>query len=921
LRSLARLSAHRPRFVLVASLLLAALAAVGVSRLHKEEDLLVFLPTRDPDVQRFEAVSRRFGALRVALVGVEVGPGHDVLEADPIAKIAAATSAMRDLTGVDRVVSLTNMTDVVAGPDGAEVMSLVGGPPADAIAHDALKQKVMSRDHAVGTVISADARAALLLIFLAEHAQGRAQSDHIEDRIRETALAKMPGLKLTFGGAPFAARAIYAEAQGDVWRLSPIALGILLLMVLIAFRDPIGVGLTIVSVAYAALLVTGAMGWLGEHWTVATSTLPVILFASGSSYAVHVLGRYYLIRGADSSIDAPAAVSEAIGIVAAPLAIAALTTSVGFFAFIVTDVRPMRAFGVACGAGVLLCWLASLTLVPAVIALLPSRGTKPLRLAWLGEGMVRLWRASERRGLWVLAIAGLLVAGFVPFMLRVRVRMEPRAFFRPGSDPALAEQFLTERFGGATFVQIAVAGDFDEPASLRELARLEDFARAQHGVTQVQSIIAPLRLVSVAMGAGDRLPMTRGQASNLYFFLQGQPEVRSLLSEDRKEVLVHVRLADHAEEVVEALEKYTRERLASAHGWPSRAEVADDIGYILSAAQVPFNPELLHRVAEGVRYRRADVRFVISNRDPTLATDDEELARKQEEIALETIRAADAPALRLDKKGEAELAVERRSPGWRDTWRAAAVHPDDVELAIGNLERALLSAERELALKRAMHDLIDGARVGDLPEVVRARMARSVDDLLGPEATVEQNGTDSPDVIGPAATKLHAEVAGEPVLDRGFSAAVARNQLRSLIVSIVAVFFFLLILFRRVWVALVCLAPALLTLICQMGVMGLSRTNIDLGTSLVAGIATGAGSDFAMHYLWYLRREQSDEVTRTIGPIMALSVALVAVGFFVLGLGRSPVMHLFGGLAGSAMAISALFTCVLLPACLRGRRP
>jgi predicted RND superfamily exporter protein len=895
LRSLARLSADRPRFVLFASLLLAVLAAVGVSRLHKEEDLLVFLPTRDSDVQRFEAVSRRFGALRVALVGVEVAPGHDVLEADPIAKIAAASNALRDLTGVDRVVSLTNMTDVVAGADGAEVTPLVAGPPADAAAHAALKKKVMSRDHAVGSVISPDARAALILVFLAEHAQKDAAADapaRVEDRIRETAVRIMPGLTLTFGGAPFAARAIYAEAQGDVWRLSPIALAVLLLMVLVAFRDPIGVGLTIVSVAYAVLLVTGAMGWLGEHWTVATSTLPVILFASGSSYAVHVLGRYYLIRNADGSIAAPRAMSEAIGIVAPPLAIAALTTSVGFFSFIVTDVRPMRAFGVACGAGVLLCWLASLTLVPAVIALVPTRPARPLRLAWLGEAMVRLWRASERRAWWVLALCVALVAGFLPFMLRVRVRMEPSAFFRKGSDPALAERFLVDRFGGATFVQVAVAGDFDEPASLRELARLEDFARTRNGVTQVQSIIAPLLLVSEAMGAGDRLPMTRGQAENLYFFLQGQPEVRSLLSENRKEVLVHVRIADHAEEVVAALEAYARDRLSSAHGWPSRDDVADDIGYIVAAVPMKVDRDLLRR---------------ITARITAPADTDEELLGKQEEIALDTVMAADAPALRLDEKGAAELAVERRSPGWRELWRAAAVHPDDVDLAIGNLDRALANARRELAIKRALRSIIDDAHLDGLPKVALARMTRSVDDLFGSDGPV-------------AVTKLRAEVAGEPVLDRGFSAAVARNQLRSLVVSIVAVFLFLLVLFKRVWIALMCLAPALLTLICQMGVMGISHTSIDLGTSLVAGIATGAGSDFAMHYLWYLRREGSDEVSRSIGPIMSLSVALVAVGFFVLGLGRSPVMHLFGGLAGSAMAISALFTCILLPACLRGRR-
>jgi predicted RND superfamily exporter protein len=894
-RALATLSARRPLVVLGLTILVGVAAGLGISRVKKEEDLMVFLPTRDPDVQRFQEVCRRFGALRVALVGVEVAEGHDVLEADVIGKIGRASDTIRNLTGVDRVLSLTTIADVVSGEGGAEITTLVAGPPADAAAHEALRQKVLSRDHVVGNVVSADARAALLLVFLAEPKAGQVPAERIEDRIRAAATAELTGLSLTFGGAPFAGRAIYTEAQQDVWRLSPVALAVLLLVVLVAFRDPIGVALTLASVAYALVIVVGAMGWLGEHWTVATSTLPVILFASGSSYAVHVLGRYYLIRTEDREIGGPPAMAEAIGIVAAPLAIAALTTSVGFFSFVVTDVRPMRAFGLACGAGVLLCWVASLTMVPAVIALLPRRRARPLELRWLGDAIVWLWRACERRRGLALFACGLIALLLVPPSLRVRVRMEPRAFFRKGSDPERAERFLVERFGGATFVQVAVKGPFDEPAALRELARLDDYARSLPGVTQVQSIVAPLLLVSDAMGAGKRLPTTPGQARNLYFFLQGAPEVRSLLVEDRKEVLVHVRVAAHAEAVVAALERYAQGRLAAPHGWPSRDEVGEHLALILTRPGRK-SPDL-------AAIKRATRVLDL----PT--TNDEELLRRGDRIAHAAIAAPEAPELRPERKAEVELGVERRTPGWRDAWRAAALHPEDVEVAADALERDLRAARRQLGVERALLAVVEGSGVGELSDAQKNRVLRTLDDLFGADEAA----------VAPAA--LQAEVAGEPVLDRGFSAAVERNQVRSLLIAVGAVLVFLLALFRRWTIAVICMAPALLTLIYQTGLMGLSGASVDLGTSLVAGIATGAGSDFAMHYLWYLRRQDSDEVSRSVGPVMVVSVALVAVGFFVLGLGRSPVMHLFGALAGGAMALSALLSVIVLPAALGGRRP
>ena len=174
---------------------------------------------------------------------------------------------------------------------------------------------------------------------------------------------------------------------------------------------------------------------------------------------------------------------------------------------------------------------------------------------------------------------------------------------------------------------------------------------------------------------------------------------------------------------------------------------------------------------------------------------------------------------------------------------------------------------------------------------------------------------------------LRARIAGEPILDRGFSRSVERNQIRSLLVSIVAVLLMLIGLFRSFTRAFVCMLPSLLTMVVIFGVMGLLHLHIDLGTSLVAGIATGAGSDFAMHYLWYLRSQPADEVSRSVGPVMVVSIVLVSLGFVVLSLGRSPVMRLFGTLAGASMFLAALFTCLLVPALLnkfgsaRGPKP
>jgi predicted RND superfamily exporter protein len=244
--------------------------------------------------------------------------------------------------------------------------------------------------------------------------------------------------------------------------------------------------------------------------------------------------------------------------------------------------------------------------------------------------------------------------------------------------------------------------------------------------------------------------------------------------------------------------------------------------------------------------------------------------------------------------------VDERDPEWQAR-RAELLRAEDAALLPEAAIAARLDdARRDLAIARALPPLRAALA---LPASDEPRLAALLDDLLRPAP---------PEVA--ARAELTGEVAGEPVLARGFSRSVARNLDVSLALSVALVLLLLYALFRSLRDSLVCMFPSLMTLAILFAALGLMGVHIDLGTSLVAGIATGAGSDFAMHYLWYLRRQPAGEVNRTVGPIMAASIVLVSLGFFVLALGRSPVMHLCGTLAALSMFLSALLSCLLLPA-------
>jgi predicted RND superfamily exporter protein len=876
--SVASIAARRPYLTIAIHLGLLVAALFGMRRLDQTDDVLLFLPTGNQDVQTFKEISDTFGALDLALVGIEARKGDDIFAPDVLEKIDAVSRALKNVHGVDRVVSLTTLPDFLPSDQMVQIVPLVDvekGAPRDPAWRKALHDRVMSRDHIVGNFVSRDATATVMLVYFANGV-----SKHtVSTEVREAALKAAGDLRCVFGGGPFAQTAIYDESQADIRKLTPIAALLILAVILVAFRDPVGVALSVFTVAWSSVLVLGFMGFIHEPFTMISGTIPVILFASGSSYAVHVLGRYYA-DGGGYDREAPI---RATNIVAPPVSIAGATTAAGFVSFMAMDILPMRNFGLESAAGVLLCLFSSVTLVPAVITVWPRKSWKPIDTGGMGTRLGKLTDWARRRRVPILAASVILGGLTVRPMLNVDVKIEPSAFFSKDSDPAKAEAFLAERFGGSRFFQIDFAGDMTDPATLIEVERFAEFARTQPGVTQVGSMIIPFTLVNEAMGNGRRLPENRAQATNLLFFLEGDPSMHNLLSSKRDEALVHVRVRGDVQPTMEGLEDYLLHHLHGTPGQPTPADIVERLQWAAKAANLTLAPGAAEK----------GVQATLAAKDPPLGDEPRKLAEK-----LLDGEGGLIPAVTDPEKRKATLDAMLAGDGEKAL--AAISSPEEAAVAwqtFGDQKRALA---RDAAVTAGIQAL-----AANLPPDGLAIARTALADLLPSQP------------IPPSAKPLTARLSGEPLLSRGFSRSVAVNQQRSLIVSLVVVLALMFLLFRSLYLAWVSVLPAALWMAVLFGAMGATHQSIDISTSLVASIATGAGSDFAMHYLWYWKQRSASEAVRFVGPIMVISAVLVSSGFACLALGTSRIMHTFGGLAALAMLGAFGLTFLLVPALLR----
>lgn len=847
-----------PGLLLLLTLVVGVVGLFGASKLKSEEDLLTFLPEADKDVAVFRDVAARFGAMRVALLGVAPKPGHTLFSQDVLSRIDRLSVQIKNTTGVDRVVSPTTINDFVPIEGGVDLALLVPQPiPSDEASLSRIRSRALSQPTIAGNVVSRDGEAGLFLIFIGESVSTQKLASAIE------AMAQKelgPVANLYFGGAPFAGQAIYDDTQRDVQRLVPISLLLFLFVVLSAFRDFLSVLLTVGTVGLSVLFSLGILGLHGDKFTVVMGTLPLVLFASGSQYAIHILGRYALIRSAEPGKTALVAAKEALSIAGPPVIVAALNCCVGFLSFLVMNIGAMRLFGVACCVGIVVCCAFSLSVVPSVVASFQEeRPATEARFVKLGAFLDRLfhWVRRQRVAV-VLCVVGLSgVCGY--FMTRVTVKMEPKAFFRPGSAPALAQNFLDEKFGGAAFVQVLFEGEMTDPKALHEVRRLAAFARSLPGVTQVQHIVQPLAIVGDSMAGLQGLPQNAQQVVSLLFFLEGEPSLRTMLAADRKSVLVHVRVLGDAAVVVRALRNYLGGRFPQPPKGTSHAELAEELSWLLPPEKRETTRPILLQTIEGIA---------------------------QEGLGLSgTLLQAKTDA----KTGESSDVD------------AAAEEQKRMSMAQAEAKRRLFAV---LGQTTAQNGKTNGVPSADFDAWVSWVAAA----VLQPPAEA-----------GPGSA-LSAKLTGEPLLDDAFSRAVDRNQWASLGLALVGVLLVLCVAQRSLSGAILSTLPAVMALAVVFGVLGFLGKPIDLGTSLVGSMVTSSGADFAMHFMWYLRRYPASEVVPRVGPVILTTAIVLGLAMGVMMLGASPPLRLFGALAATGMLLSATFTFLLLPALL-GKLP
>src|SRR2546427_7016218 len=189
-------------------------------------------------------------------------------------------------------------------------------------------------------------------------------------RIIEIHAAEAGPEALVYTGAAHVKQSAVDLMRRDIARFTPIALALMLLVLWLSFGTMRGVFLPVLAVTMALVWTLGVIVLAGKALTFGTSVLPPLLLVVGSSYAIHVMARYYEQVGARAAPDE--VVVRAFARVWLPLVISALTTVIGFGSLMVNRITAIWDLGFFAVIGVVCLTVTCLTFLPAALRLMPS---------------------------------------------------------------------------------------------------------------------------------------------------------------------------------------------------------------------------------------------------------------------------------------------------------------------------------------------------------------------------------------------------------------------------------------------------------------------------------------------------------------------------------------------------------------------
>ncbi|EGQ8077740.1 MMPL family transporter [Vibrio vulnificus] len=480
-------------WTLIISLMAIVATAMGAKNLYFRGDYNIFFDGSNAQLQAFDEIQTTFAKTdNIALV---LAPkSGDVFDQRTLTQIQEMTEQAWQVPYSSRVDSLANYQHTEAVDDDLLVEDLLyQSYPLTAERIAKVRAVAMSEPLLVNALASEKGDVAVINITMQmpgvdETAEVNEVVAYVEQMLSHYR-AEYPDVTIYKAGIIAMNHSFAMAAQNDSATLVPTMLLVILVFLTIMLRSFLSVLATLVVIIGAIVATLGIVGWAGMFLHVASVNVPTLIMTLAVADCVHVIAsmRHFMRQGMPKS----QAIHRSVTLNFVPIIITSVTTAIGFLMMNMSDSPVLRDFGNLSALGVMIACVLSVSLLPALLNLLPVRFSAK-QAAKSSDIMDKLADLVVHRRNVLLPLSIVVIAGSAALIPYNKVNDESVKYFDTSSEFRQAADFMEQRIGGMTTMSIAIkthqSQGIASPEFLEVLGEFTSWLREQPETDHVASL-------------------------------------------------------------------------------------------------------------------------------------------------------------------------------------------------------------------------------------------------------------------------------------------------------------------------------------------------------------------------------------------------------------------------------------------------
>ena len=500
---------------IIAMLVLSSLLIVQLPKITIDTSTEGFLHNEDPALLSYNAFRDQFGRDEVVIIAIEA---QEVFDHRFLERLKVLHEELADnVPFLEDIISLINARNTRGEVNELIVEDLLENWPNTEKELEIIKKRALSNPLYQNLLLSEDGRFTTIVIQTQSHSGLGQQGDVLEgfedeapgadekeaDAAARTYLTDHENSQVVtaikqivnkynaadfpiyIAGTPVVTHFLKRAMMSDMRKFIALAVITVAVLLFVMFRRITGVVFPLFIVILSLLSTVGAMALTGTPIKLPTQILPSFLLAVGVGTSVHILAIFYQRYG--ETEDKVGALAYALGHSGLAVVMTNVTTACGLMSFATSEVAPVADLGIFAGVGVLIAFINTIFLLPALLALVPLRSRpqndSSLKATLMDRFLTFVSHFSTRHARAILIASAVILCVSLAAAAKIRFSHHPLGWFPENNAIRIATEKLDREMRGTINLEVII--DTARENGLYEpdiLNRLEDavvFAEAQ----------------------------------------------------------------------------------------------------------------------------------------------------------------------------------------------------------------------------------------------------------------------------------------------------------------------------------------------------------------------------------------------------------------------------------------------------------